>query len=244
MKAMIFAAGLGTRLRPLTDKTPKALIPVNGKPLLAYTLEKLDRFGFDEIIINVHYHAEQVIDFILGWKSTGQKLVISDEREKLLDTGGALKKASWFLKDAGQFLICNADIITGADLSRVMYDRQRTDALACLVVRERYSSRYLLFDNKGRLCGWKRDTSMEFRLVRRSSSTLETRAFSGIHAVSSRIFGMMPSEDAFSIIDLYLQVADKQEIYGWEDDSSYFWDVGTPAQLNAATIWMKENYSA
>ena len=154
MKAMIFAAGLGTRLRPITDSIPKALVPVAGKTLLEHVIEKLSNEGFDELIINVHHHAEKIIDFLAEHHNFGLHIEISDEREMLLDTGGGIRKAAEFFNDGKPFLIHNVDILSNANLKALYEKHIASDNIATLLVKDRETSRYLLFNEEQRLQGW------------------------------------------------------------------------------------------
>lgn len=226
MKAMILAAGLGTRLKPLTDKIPKALVSVDGKPLLEHVIQKLKSHGFDEIIINVHHFAEQAIDYLEEQNNFGIKIEISDEREKLLDTGGGVKKASWFFDDGKPFLVHNVDIISDTDLTALYRQHLYSETIATLSVRERKSSRYLLFDDKYVLCGWKNITSGETKLPRLANSSFKELAFSGIQILSPLILDLLPDKDVFSLIDLYLSIAANQKIMGMIDNSSHWIDAG------------------
>ena len=153
MKAMIFAAGLGTRLKPITDSIPKAMVPINGKPLLQLVLEKLKVAGFNEIIVNVHHFPELIIDFLKQNSNFGIRIEISDERDVLLDTGGAIRKAAWFFDDGKPFLVHNVDILSNLNLGDLYHQHLTTNPLATLVVSERDTFRYLLFNGDNRLCG-------------------------------------------------------------------------------------------
>lgn len=232
MKAMLFAAGLGTRLQPLTLSRPKALVEVGGKTLLELALLHLQKYGCEGVIVNVHYLAEQIVAWLES-HSFGMEIAISDESELLLDTGGGLKKAAWFLKDE-PFLVYNADIITNLDLSAFYRGHCESEALATLAVRQRNSSRYLLFDNNGQLCGWRNAKTGEERL-RRVVEHPRALAFSGIHAVDPAIFDFMPAgEQVFSMIDVYLNAAATQSIRAYPHDADQWFDVGTPEALEQA----------
>lgn len=163
MKAMVFAAGMGTRLRPLTDSMPKALVPVAGKPLLQHTIEKLKASGFNEIIINVHHFADRVIDFVRANDDFGIRIEFSDESEKLLDTGGGIKLASWFFDDGQPFLIHNVDILSNIDLTKLVKHYRDSNSVATLVCSERETSRYLLFDGSNRLQAWVNEKTGEVK---------------------------------------------------------------------------------
>src|SRR5690242_20650181 len=208
MKAMILAAGLGTRLRPLTINKPKALVEVGGRTLLEITLTRLRSFGVTEIIVNVHHFAEMVLAYLREKKNFEMRVEVSCE-DVLLDTGGGLKKAAWFfLEDASDepFLLHNVDVISTIDLRQMVREHKSTGALATLAVQERKSSRQLLFDEHGQLCGRRlgRDSADE---IVRSSARLTPLAFSGIHVISPRILKMMTEDGVFSIIETYLRFA-------------------------------------
>ncbi|MBP9005682.1 MAG: NTP transferase domain-containing protein, partial [Candidatus Marinimicrobia bacterium] len=187
MKALILAAGLGKRLRPLTNQKPKALIEVGGRPLLQIAIEYLQMYGFDEIIINVHHHADQIIKYLEVNKYLGQNIIISDETDQLLDTGGALKKAAWFFEDSQPFLVYNVDILCNLDLRQFCKHHRESGALATLAVRQRSSERYLLFDEANVLCGWQNLKTGEIIQTRLSDSPLCQLAFSGISVLSPEI---------------------------------------------------------
>ena len=228
MKAMILAAGLGTRLRPLTDNKPKALVEVGGRTLLEITLSRLRSFGVTEIIVNVHHFAEMMLDYLKERKNLRMRVEVSRE-DVLLDTGGGLKKAAWFfLEDAGDepFLLHNVDVISTIDLWQMVGQHKEAGALATLAVQERKSSRQLLFDEHGQLCGRRsgRDSADE---IARSSAQLKPLAFSGIHVISPRILKMMTEEGVFSIIETYLRLASGGEkIQEFRADQYYWRDLG------------------
>ncbi len=236
MKAMIFAAGLGTRLKPLTLEKPKALVELNGKPLLDYQIEKLKKYGFDEIIVNVHHFAEEVKKH-LSKNNFGIKIEISDESQKLLDTGGGLKKAAWFFRDTKSFLLHNVDIISDLDLTEVIKHHEKRNSLATLVVRKRTTSRYLLFDSEKTLAGWENTKTGE-RIIKKDRA-LQRFAFSGISVFNSRILELFPDKEVFSIIELLLSLADKEKITAYEDNSSYWFDVGSIEKLKEAENLLK-----
>lgn len=228
---MIFAAGLGTRLRPITNDRPKALAEIHGIPLLEIIIRRLVNYGFDEIIINVHHFAEKVFDFLESKNNFGINLQISDERGELLDTGGGLKKASWFFDDKKPFLVHNVDTITNIDLLEFYNYHIKNDALATLLVRHRPGSRFFLFNEKNRLCGWENVITKEKILVDDQLERLEQIAFSCLHIIDPSIFKLMNENGCFSIIDVYLRLAKEHNIYGYLDDDSYWLDVGTPEKL-------------
>jgi len=187
MKAMIFAAGLGTRLRPLTNSRPKALVELNGKPLLQHNIEYLMSFGVKDIIINIHHHSGMIIDFLALKSNFDINIQTSDESEKLLDTGGGLKKAAHFFDDGKPFVLYNTDIICNTNIIDVYNTHLQSKAIATLFVRERESSRYLLFDNSNKLCGWENVKASE-KIITKKSPDLQQFAFSGIHIIYPKIF--------------------------------------------------------
>ncbi len=235
MKSMLFAAGLGTRLRPLTNDRPKAMVEVKGKPLLQWAVERLIAAGSKEIIVNVHHYADMIVDFIKNNNSFGVRMEISDEREQVLETGGGLKKAQWFFDDGMPFLVCNVDVLTNMDLAAFYDNHLKTSALATLAVRNRPTSRYLLFDGKNRLVGWKNIKTGEVRShLDTGKLDFSARAFSGIHAISPRIFDLMPDESKFSIIDVYLKAMERETIIGYQHDGDFWLDVGRPEAVEKA----------
>lgn len=234
MKALILAAGLGTRLQPLTNSKPKALIEINGKTLLGLTITRLLKFGFNQFIVNVHHFADQIIDYLKTKKNFGAQISISDESDLLLDTGGGLKKASWFFNDDRPFLIHNVDVLTNLDLAKLYESHLANDTIATLAVQNRKSSRYFLFDKEKNLCGWTNVKTGESKIVRHDSEALEPFAFSGIQVVSPAIFELMPDENVFSLVDLYLSIASKKRITYFDHTESYFFDLGKKENLAKA----------
>lgn len=231
MKAMIFAAGLGSRLKPITNDRPKALAKIRETPLLEIVIRRLINYGFDEIIVNVHHYADMVIEFLKSKNNFNINIQISDESDQLLDTGGGLKLASWFFDDNEPFLVHNVDTITDIDLLDFYNYHKKQNALATLLVRHRPGSRFFLFDNKKKLCGWENVISGEKILASSSASPLEQIAFSCLHIIDPRIFNLLTEEGSFSIIDSYLRLAKDHTILGYVDDRSYWLDVGTPEKL-------------
>lgn len=229
MKAMILAAGLGTRLRPLTDDRPKALVEVAGKTLLEITLRRLASFGIRDLIVNVHHFADMVVEYLKRNNNFGMRVEISRE-EILLDTGGGLKKAGWFLaENAEPFILHNVDVISTIDLRRMMQFHQENRALATVAVQERETSRYLLFDQDGRLRGRRAGPPGESA---QGSEKLLALAFSGVHVISPRLLGMISEEGAFSIIDTYLRLAGQGESILAFRAGEYYWrDLGRPENI-------------
>ncbi|MEM6378122.1 MAG: nucleotidyltransferase family protein [Bacteroidota bacterium] len=234
MKAMIFAAGLGTRLRPLTNEIPKALVPVEGIPLLELAIRRIAAVGIREIVINVHHFAEKVIDFIQQNDQFGLKIHISDERDQILETGGGLLKAAPILGNT-PFLVVNADILSNLDFNKMIAAHQASKAIATLAIRQRTTSRYLLFDAQYQLVGWENVKTGEQR-ISRASAEQQQFAFSGMHVIDPQIFDLMPKQiSKFSIIDTYLEVAKTHKILGYPHDDDLWLDVGKPDQLAKAS---------
>ncbi len=238
MKAMILAAGLGTRLRPLTDSCPKALITVGGRTLLEMALTRLRSFGVREVIVNVHHFADMIVGYLKANGNFGMRIEISRE-VTLLDTGGGLKKAAWFFLEGkspddsslAPFILHNVDIISNIDIDRLAEAHRAGNALATFAVQDRETSRYLLFDDQGILCGRRKGRDGPFELVRPVASP-HAFAFSCIHVVSPRIFARMTEEGTFSIIDAYLRlVAQGEKIASFRADGAYWRDLGRPENL-------------
>lgn len=243
MQAMIFAAGLGTRLKPLTDHLPKALVPINGKPLLQWNIEKLRAAGFTRIVINVHHFPTLIRDFLASNKNFGIDIFLSDEQEELLDTGGGLLKASRFFSDTEPVLAHNVDVISNLDLSDLMRYHQEQDALATLAVRNRNTQRYLLFDSSMRLTGWTNIKTNEIlNTGGRPVEEYTPLAFNGIQVIGPEIFTQETGRGRFSIIDTYLKVARENKIIGYLDNSALWMDVGRKEQLEEAGKLMKTFY--
>ena len=226
MKAMIFTAGLGTRLRPLTNDRPKALIEINGVPMLQLLIERIKSFGFNDIILNVHHFADQVINFLKKKKNFGINISISDETKLLLDTGGGLKKVAWFFNDNKPFLLYNVDILTDLNLKLLYNIHCQSDALATLTVANRDSSRYLLFDKDYCLCGWKNVETKETKIIKNKKTDLILLAFSGIHVINPEIFKLIKRKGVFSIITAYLDLAKNYKIKAFIDNDSLWMDLG------------------
>lgn len=233
MKAMIFAAGKGTRLKPLTNNTPKALIKVNGVPMLELVINNLINIGVNEIIINVHYLANQIIDFLKSKNNFGIRIEISDETDELLDTGGGLKKASWFFNDNKPFILHNVDVISNIDLNEMLNFHINNKALATLAVRKRTSSRYLIFNNKQELCGWENKKN-SVKIISRSSKKYYSLAFSGIHIINPEVFKNINENGRFSIISTYFAHSENKLILSYQHDKDYWFDIGNPEKLDIA----------
>ncbi|MDR0658078.1 MAG: nucleotidyltransferase family protein [Mediterranea sp.] len=245
MKALIFAAGLGTRLKPLTDKIPKALIPVDGKPMLEHVILKLKASGFDGIVVNIHHEGQQIIDYLESRDNFGIRIYISDERDYLLDTGGGIKHARRYLDGDEPFLTHNADILSDVDLKRLYrHHLENPTSLATLLVSQRDSSRCLLFDKENRLCGWRNRETGEVKSPYPDvdPSLYSGYAFSGIHVISPEIFKRMDEwTGKFSIIDFYLAICAKTTIRAYLPDNLQLLDIGKPETLAEAEEWLR-NY--
>ena len=238
---MIFAAGLGTRLKPLTDHMPKALVPVAGKPMLEHVILKLIASGFDEIVINVHHFAEQIIDFLKEKNNFGIKIWISDETEELLDTGGGIKKASSLLNEP--FLVHNADILSNVDL-KALYDFHiASENDATLLVSPRKTVRYLLFDPSNRLCGWINKDTLQTKPEGfiYEPEVQQEYAFGGIHIISPSLFKYMEGwTGKFSIMDFYLQTCQKAKLGGYAKEDLQLIDIGKPDTLAQAEEFIRQ----
>ena len=244
MKAMILAAGLGTRLRPLTNNRPKALVDVGGRTMLELTLSRLRAFGIRDVIINVHYFADMIVEYLKKNDNFGMRIEISRE-DVLLDTGGGLKKAAYFfLEDPRDvetpFVLHNVDVISTIDLQRMMQFHIENRALATLAVQDRETSRYLLFDERQQLCGRRSGPDQKDELVG-SEKPAQALAFSGIHVISPRIFELMLENGIFSIITAYLRLAGQGEkILSFRADGYYWRDMGRPDDVRQAALDLKQ----
>jgi len=241
MKAMILAAGLGTRLKPFTESHPKALFEINGKTLLEHAIDHLKSGGIREVIINVHHFARQIMDYLDQHGQFGMQVTISDESGELLETGGGVKKAAWFFQDCGSFIVRNVDILSDLDLSEIIHDHHTSGSLATLAIRSRETSRYFLFNEQMQLFGWENRKTGERLLVRGSSSgvtshdsieksvgydPLHPYAFSGIQVLSPQIFPLISETGRFSLTTLYLRLAAAQKITGYLEKGELWKDVG------------------
>ena len=234
---MILAAGLGTRLRPLTNDRPKALVEIAGRTLLEITLERLRSFGVREVIVNTHHFADQMQQYLAAHANFSMRVEISRE-DDLLDTGGGLKRAAWFfLEGPGKdepFLLHNVDVLSTIDLAAMMRFHRERDALATLAVQQRPTSRYLLFDRDGLLCGRRAGLDGTPELVR-PAEAVQPLAFAGVHMLSPRIFSELTEQGAFSIIDAYLRLAAAGErIAAFSADAYYWRDLGKPESIAQA----------
>ena len=249
MKAMIFAAGLGTRLKPLTDTLPKALVPLAGKPLLQWQIERLKAAGITDIVVNVHHFPDMIINYLHDNDNFGCRIAVSDERDMLLETGGGLRKAEELLTSSpnspiasSPILICNVDILSNIDIPTLL-NAYNPQEMGVVVVSERDTQRYLLFDEENRLCGWTNIATGEVRgeeaIRRGGEEVMKKLAFSGMQVLNPRIFDCMnkvveQKGDKFSLIDLYLSIAEKEILRAYIPENYRMMDVGKIAQLSEA----------
>ena len=250
MKALIFAAGLGTRLRPLTNDRPKAMVEIAGKPMLQHVIERVAAAGFDDITINIHHFGQTIIDFLEQNGNFGLNIHISDERGLLLDTGGGILKARQWLDGDEPFLVHNTDIISTLDL-KAFYDYHvEHDALATILVKERVTQRYFLFDENDRLRGWTNKATGEVKpdVQKLQELTLKELAFGGLHVISPRIFPELEryhrknGEDKFSIVPFYIKQCSHHLIQGYQPQDDYLWlDIGKPDTLAQAEELLTNN---
>jgi NDP-sugar pyrophosphorylase family protein len=229
-RGMIFAAGLGTRLKPWTDHHPKALAVVNGKSLLQRNIEYLQGFGIKDVIVNVHHFDNQIIEAIETNNGWGSNITISDETNEVLETGGGLKKAAWYFEAPQDFVVMNVDMLTDFDLGKMIEQHQSTKALATLAVSSRVTSRYFLFNEANRLCGWRNKNTGDEKIVIPENTLIE-KAFSGIHMIHSSIFSLMQQEGKFSMVDVYLSLAPEYEINCFDHSGAKLLDVGKPESI-------------
>ncbi|HPS74544.1 MAG TPA: nucleotidyltransferase family protein [Bacteroidales bacterium] len=225
IKAMILAAGLGTRLKPFTDSHPKALFEVDGVTLLEHSLRHLRRHGINEVVINVHHFADQIRQYLEENGNFGMDISISDETDLLLETGGGVKKAAGLLTGCDAFIVRNVDVLSDMDLSSMLRVQLAAKPLATLAVRDRQTSRYLLFDDRMQLCGWMNRATGEQRIMR-PGKKYNSLAFSGIQAMSPEIFTLITETGRFSLTDLYLRLCQEQPVQGYLDESPVWKDAG------------------
>lgn len=240
MKAMILAAGMGTRLKPFTDKHPKALARVNGQTLLEIAIRYLQRFGIKDIVVNVHHFAEQVESTLIQHKGFGSTVTISDERADLLDTGGGVLKAVPFFKEEHAFVVMNVDILTNLDLDAMIRYHFSKEGAATLAVMRRSSTRYLWFDSSEALCGWENRHTGEIKRARENTA-ITAKAFSGIQVISPELLQETSLSGKCSLIDIYLDRAASTDIFGYDHTGDLLMDAGKPADLEraAAYSWLE-----
>lgn len=234
MRAMILAAGLGTRLKPLTDSIPKALIKIKDHSLLELQIKKLKSAGFNQIIINVHHFAYKVKEFLEVNNYFDCSIEISDESEKLLETGGGLKKTSHFFSDSKPFLVYNVDILSSINLIKLVETHQANSSIATLAVQDRKSLRKFLFDDNMVLCGWENETNQEKIITREKESEQIPYSFSGIQIIDPKLFKYFPDKDIFSLVELYLNTSKKEKITGYIHNEDDWIDLGKIENLTLA----------
>ena len=229
MKAMILAAGLGTRLKPFTDHHPKALAQVNGKTVLQRNIEYLQQYGIEDVVVNVHHFAEQIIKATEENNGWGSHITISDESSEVMETGGGILKALPLLKDSNPFVVMNADILTDLDLGAMIAFHNQHKPLGTLAVTNRESSRVLLFDEEPKLCGWRNLKTNETK-----GKSGQSKAFSGIQVLDPAIFELIIFEGKFSMIDVYLHLCTSQSFVPFDHSGGVFMDIGTVEKLAEA----------
>jgi NDP-sugar pyrophosphorylase family protein len=234
MKAMIFAAGLGTRLRPLTNNKPKALIEIGGKTLLEIVIKRLKLFGIDDIIINIHHFATMIQEYLTVHDNFGVKISFSDEQNQLLDTGGGLKKAEWFFNDGKPFLIHNVDVLSDINIHELYEFHLKHKPLVTLTIGNRQTSRYFLFNEFYQLCGWQNTKSNLTIYSSFDQGTHSPFAFNGVHIIEPKIFDLMTQIGAFSIVDTYLEFCKKNSIIGCFQQPKIWMDLGKIDEIEEA----------
>lgn len=233
MKAMIFAAGLGTRFKPWTDSHPKALALVNGKSLLQLNIEYLQQYGITDVVVNVHHFADQVIESVLKNKGWGSNIMISDESHELLETGGGLLHAKNLLQDGEPFITLNADFLTNLNIDKLIAYHKNKKALISFGITNRKTSRYFLFDEDNRLCGW-RNTNTGEEKISIAKNDLKEMAYSCVVIFQPEIFELIPQRGKFSLVETYLSLAANHLIYGYDHSGDKLVDVGKPESVAIA----------
>ncbi len=238
MKALLFAAGLGTRLKPFTEKHPKALATVHGKTLLEWNLRYLYRFGIEDVIVNVHHFADQIEETLRENDGFGSRVTISDERDAILETGGGLLKAASFFDGEDAFVVMNVDALTNLDLSAMLEQHRRQTPAATLAIQRRETSRFLLFDESLRLCGWRNIGPPLIERTARSCAETKGFGFVGVQILTPAFLRSIGRSGKFSIIDAYMDAAPEHDVMGFDCTDALFIDVGKPESLaRAATIF-------
>lgn len=236
MKALLFSAGLGTRLKPFTDHHPKALARIGNSTLLEWNIRWLQQFGIFDVVVNVHHFADQIIELLSREQGFGSQITISDERDALLETGGGLKKAAPFFAGQQDLLVLNVDILSNTDISELIHAHRSQGAIATLAVQQRTSSRYFLFDKYNCLKGWENPQKSALRLAEGAERPeLKARAFSGIQVIDQALLHKIPFEGKFSIVDVYLDLCGREKIMAWDHTGDQLLDVGKPESLELAT---------
>jgi NDP-sugar pyrophosphorylase family protein len=233
MKAMIFSAGLGTRFKPWTDSHPKALALVNGKSLLQRNVEYLQQYNISNVVVNVHHFANQIIDAVNENNGWGSNIIISDETNEVLETGGGLLKARPLLEDNEPFFTLNADFLTDLNLYNLLAFHQQKKALISFGITSRKSSRNFLFDEDNRLCGWANSSTGEERIAI-AKTNLRPMAYSCVVVFEPSVFNLIPQRGKFSLVDTYLSLAANYPIYGYDHTGDKLIDVGKPESVAVA----------
>ena len=233
MKAMIFSAGLGTRFKPWTDKHPKALALVNGKPLLQHNIEYLQRYSINDVVINVHHFADQIIEAVKQNSGWGSNILISDETNEVLETGGGLLKAKDLLQNGKPFVTLNADFLTDLNVANLIEFHKNKKSLISFGITNRKTSRYFLFDEDNRLCGWRNTTTGEEK-ISIVKDNLRQMAYSCVVVFQPEIFELIPQRGKFSLVETYLSLAADYPIYGYDHSGDKLVDVGKPESVAIA----------
>jgi len=233
LKAMIFSAGLGTRFKPWTDKHPKALALVNGKPLLQHNIEYLQRYSINDVVINVHHFADQIIEAVKQNSGWGSNILISDETNEVLETGGGLLKAKDLLQNGKPFVTLNADFLTDLNVANLIEFHKNKKSLISFGITNRKTSRYFLFDEDNRLCGWRNTTTGEEK-ISIVKDNLRQMAYSCVVVFQPEIFELIPQRGKFSLVETYLSLAADYPIYGYDHSGDKLVDVGKPESVAIA----------
>ncbi len=229
---MLFAAGLGTRLKPFTNEHPKALAQVNGKTLLQRNIQYLQGFGINKVVVNVHHFANQIIDIVNENNGWGSEVIISDETAEVLETGGGLVKAIPLFGNAENIVVMNVDILTDLDITAMLQQHIHTNALATLAVTERETSRYFVFNNQNKLCGWINTKTNELKGIANFDEAVHKKfAFSGVHIINKKLFGLIKQQGKFSMVDVYLDLMKTNDIIAFNHSGNKFIDVGKPESI-------------
>ena len=234
--AMILAAGLGSRLKPWTDSHPKALAVVNGKSLLERNILYLQKYGIKEVVVNVHHFADQIVDAIKKNNGWGSDIIISDESNEVLETGGGFLKAASLFPRCNPIILLNADILTDMNLEGMVGYHQEKKPLVTLATTNRESSRYFLFDEGNNLCGWRNVSTGNEKSVAALNGNETQKAFSGIHVIEARIFSLINRRGKFSMVDVYLDLMQEHTIKSFDHSESRFIDVGKPESITKAEV--------
>jgi len=238
--AMLFAAGLGTRLKPFTNEHPKALAQVNGKTLLQHNIQYLQSFGINRVVVNVHHFANQIIDFVSENKGWGSDIIISDETAEVLETGGGLVKAIPLFGNVENIVVMNVDILTNLNFDQMFQQHISTNALATLAVTSRTTSRYFIFNNSNKLCGWMNTKTNEIKGVEKFNAAIHQQmAFSGIHIINKKVFSLIKQQGKFSMVDVYLDLMKANDIIAFNHSKDKFIDVGKPESIAVAEKMFK-----